>query len=590
MKNKQSSSVEKENNNESNNKNKENSEENKSDEYKKIILEIRKQALKNAYFHNGKANPNAVLGAILSIDNQLKKNIDEIKQKINKICKDINNISLEEQEKEINEKYPELLKKEKKTKDLPELPNAEVGKVITRIPPEPSKYVHIGHGLSFLINYLYAKKYNGKVILRFEDTNPEKSSQEFVNEMLDDITNYLDIKPDQIVFASDDMNKFYEHAKILIKNKKAYVCSCSKDKISELRKKGQACDCRENTLEKNLEEWKNMAEGKYNEGEKTLRLKIDMKHKNYAMRDPVIFRINKHKHYKQGNKYSAWPVYDFENSLEDSFCKITHILRSNEFGKMREELQNYIKDLFNYPKQTVIQYGRFNVTGTVTQGREIREKIESGEFQGWDYPRLVTLKALKRRGIQKGSLYELVKQVGLSPTQTNINWEVIARFNRKFVDKKAERYFLIKNPVEIKINNVKEQELKLKLHPDKDDKFKSLKISDEFLIEKEDYNTLKEGEVYRLMECINFYKKGDSFYYHSTEYNDAKDKIEKIIHWLPNIKEEITEIKIMMPDATKIKALCEKNIKTVKIDQIVQFERFGFARKDSETEFWYSHK
>ncbi len=551
---------------------------------------IEKYALKNAIEHNGKANPKALIGKVIAEFPEYKTKIREIMPFIEQKASEINDLSLEEQKQIAQEKHPEIFVKEKKKKDLPELPNAVKGKVVTRIPPEPSKYAHIGHALSFLINYIYARRYEGKSILRFEDTNPEKSAQEFVDAMLNDVQNYLGIKPDKIMFASDDMPKFIEAAVELIKRGKAYVCFCDQQTMKENRQKGLECSCRSKSVEKNLKDWQGMTNGKYSAGKCTLRLKIDMKHKNYVMRDPVIFRIVEHEHYKHGQKYRVWPMYDFENSLEDAWNGVTHILRSNEFGKMREELQNYIKELFGYPKPFVKQYGRFNVMGSTTKGREIRELIEKGELIGWDDPRLVTLKALKRRGIQREALYEMVKKIGLSSQITNIDWNFISAFNRRIVDKCAKRFMLIRNPVKIRIKGAEPHEIKIRLHPDVDYGLKTLKVNEEFYLEKEDFESIRDNEVVRLMECLNFYKKGDEFYFHSYDYNGFKGKGNKIIHWLPVEDSQVLKVKIMMPDAKKIDALCEFNVKDVKVDEIVQFERFGFARKDSELEFWYSHK
>ncbi len=556
----------------------------------KLDIVIKKYALINAILHNGKASNKAVLGKVIAEHPEAKNNLKELIDKINKTVNKINKLTLEKQKELLEKEFPNALKKEKKEKDLPELPNAQIGKVVTRIPPEPSKYAHIGHALSFLINYLYAKKYKGKCILRFEDTNPEKSKQEYVDSMLDDILNYLDIRVDKIIYVSDDMEKFYEHAEKLIKDGKAYVCFCPQEKVRELRKKGVECECRKKGINENLKEWKGMLNGAYKEGECTLRLKIDMKHKNYAMRDPIIFRIIEKEHYRHGKKYRVWPMYDFENALEDCFNGITHILRSNEFGKMREELQNYIKDLFGYKKQTVIQYGRFNIIGAITQGRVIREMIEKHELIGWDDPRLVTLKALRKRGIVKEALYALVKHVGLSQTQTNIEYDVIAAYNRKIIDKFAKRLFFIENPIKIRIVNAPSLTLKLKFHPEIENYgYRTIKTNEYFYIEKSDFNEIKEGKIYRLMDCLNFYLKNNTFYFHSLDYNTFKEKGDRIMHWLPADEKEITQIKIMMDNASIISGLAEKAVNDIKYDEIVQFERFGFCRKDKEI-FYFTHK
>lgn len=554
---------------------------------------IRKFALQNAVKFNGKANPGAVIGKVFAEDPSLKSKAKEVSKQIKEVIKEISKLSVKEQTEELKKVAPELLKKkEVKKKELPELKNAVQGKVITRIPPEPSKYNHIGHALSFLLNYLYAKKYNGKCILRFEDTNPLTSEQEYVDAMNQDVLEYLDIKPDKIMFASDDTPKFYEMSEQLIEQGKAYVCFCDRDSMKQHRFKGTECGCREKESKTNLEEWKNMLDGKYEDGKCSLRLKIDMKAKNMVMRDPVIMRISSQLHYRQRKKYCVWPMYDFENAVEDSLTGITHILRSSEFGTMRVELQDYIKDLFKLKKQTIIQYGRFNINGAVTKGREIREMIEKKEVIGWDDPRLVTLRALKRRGIVKGVFYELALEVGLSKAETNLDWSLISTLNRRILDPTSERYFFIKEPKLITIENAPEQKLKLKLHPDFPEKgVREFKTNDKFYVEKEDYDKFKDGKLYRLMDCLNFRRK-KGFVFDSVEHEKYKKEGKAIIHWIP--ESETVEVEVFMPDSKLIKGLAEVSVKKLKVNDVIQFQRFGFCRLDKKEKnklvFWYTHK
>ena len=229
-------------------------------------------ALENAIKFNGRANPGAIIGKILSSDPELKKDMKTVSRQIQEIIKEVNSMDLESQKKlyeevapkDRKEKKKEIKQKQKEIKhELPDLPNAVQGKVVTRLPPEPSKYNHIGHAISFLINYMYAKKYDGKCVLKFEDTNPEKSSQEFVNAMIEDLTEYLDIKPSKIALVSDLMDIMYEKAVELIKKEKAYVCFCEREVMKDLRMKGEKCNCFDD-VNKNLEEWKKMVEGSPN--------------------------------------------------------------------------------------------------------------------------------------------------------------------------------------------------------------------------------------------------------------------------------------------------------------------------------------
>jgi glutamyl-tRNA synthetase len=390
-------------------------------------------------------------------------------------------------------------------------------------------------------------------------------------------------------------NIFYEMAEKLIKMKKAYVCKCDREIMQKLREEGKECKCTKNSVEKILEEWKNMLAGKYEEGQAILRLSADMTSENHVMRDPVLFRVNKTAHYRQKNKYYVWPMYDIENSIEDSITGITHILRSSEFGSMRIELQDYIKELLGLSKQTIIQYGRFNVSGATTKGREIREKIEAGDVSGWDDPSLVTLKALKRRGFVKETFYELVYEVGLSAnTGKNLDWSLINSINRSLLDEKASRYFFIENPVKIKVKDAPHIKAELSLHPGHPELgIRELETKGEFYISKQDKEKFKEHDLIRLMECLNFEVKGNEFIFHSKEHEHYKEKGSMIIHWLP-ASHNLVNVEVRMPNNEIKKGFAEEGAKKLNEGAIIQFTRFGFCRldekKDDKLVFWFTTK
>lgn len=550
---------------------------------KDIIL---KYALQNAVRYNGKPNMGAIIGKLISEDAALKSKISEVQKEIKKTIAEISKLTVEQQTAKLQEIAPELLeKKEKKKRELPELPGAVSGNFVTRIPPEPSKYAHFGHALSFLLNYLYAKKYNGKCIMRFEDTNPETCKQEYVDAMIEDVTVYLDIKPDRIFKVSEDMEKFYEFAEKLVALGNAYVCFCARENMQELRHNGKKCSCRDKKNAENLGAWHEMLAGNYEDGACILRLKGDMEALNHVMRDPVLFRISKEKHYSLGEKYFVWPMYDFENAVEDSLSGTTHILRSNEFGNMRVELQDYIKKLLGFVNQINVEYGRFAINGTTTKGREIREMIEKKQVAGFDDPRLVTLKAMKRRGFLTETFYELALEVGLTPSPTNLDWSIVEAINRRFLDPVAHRHFFVEDPVEIKIENTPTQEVELNLHPENKKGGRKFYTHDVFYIAKKDFDDLIPGGLYRLMDCVNFIKETDGFKFHSTEYEqykeDEKSMNKKIMHWLPADsadKKKSVDIEVLMSDGSIKTGIAEEHAKNVKVDGIIQFERFGFCR------------
>lgn len=550
---------------------------------KDLSKEIRAYALKNAIDHD-RAAPGSVLPKLFQhgLD---RKDIQKVMPEITKIVAEVNKLSSAEREKEFDKLKSLVKEREEKEKTLPEIDVSGLKEVVTRLAPEPSKYNHLGHAMSFLLNYEYAKKYKGKCLLRFEDTNPEKVTQEYVDAMKEDVLDYLGIKVDGIRFVSDDMDLLYNQAEKLIEMDKAYMCFCDREKMQTLRHEGKECKCRSNLKKFNLQEWQHFIDGdKYTKGEAVLRIKGDMKSQNHVMRDSVLFRAIAAPHYRHGTKYKVWPMYDFYNPIEDSLMGVTLILRSNEFD-LRVELQDYLKDLLDLKKQKIVQYGRFNVIDFTTKGREIRELVESGELVGWDDPRLITLKALKRRGIKREAFRELVDTVGLSKKQVNFDFDMIASINRKILDAKANRYFFVANPQKIIIKGVKIKEAKLPLHPsDPKAGHRVIKnIDEEFYVSDE----IKKGRAYRLMHLLNF--KDSKFL--STEV-DPKLKA-PMIHWLP-VSKDLVRTKVFMPDGTWLEGLAEPDVKDLAVDTVVQFERFGFVRLDRKEkdhlEFWFSHR
>ncbi|MCD6398387.1 MAG: glutamate--tRNA ligase, partial [Candidatus Aenigmarchaeota archaeon] len=269
------------------------------------ILEI---ALRNSLIHNGKANMGSVFGSLISQNPEIKKRIDEIKPVVEKVVNEINSMNIEDQKKEAEKRSISLEVESKEERGLPPLPSAEKGKVVTAFPPEPSGYPHLGHAKGALVNYLYAKMYDGKFILRFEDTNPKLVENKFYDIQTEGYK-WLGIEWDEIVYISDNMKIFYDYAEKLIKNGHFYLCSCSVDVMRENRARGEECSCRNQSVEENMKKWKDMMDGKYNEGDIIVRLKGDMKHKNTAMRDPTMMKISKHPHPRHGSKYIVWPSY-----------------------------------------------------------------------------------------------------------------------------------------------------------------------------------------------------------------------------------------------------------------------------------------
>jgi len=548
---------------------------------KKLVL---KHTLINAIQHNGKADIQAVLGKLISETPEVKEKIKDVIPEIQKIVRDVNSWALKEQEKELKKLGLKLGKRVEEKRDLPELPNAKIGKVITAFPPEPSKYPHIGHAKAALINYLYAKKYKGKFVLRFEDNNPELAKKEYYDSIIEGLK-WLGLKWDKLDYASDHIEEFYDSTERLIKENKTYVCVCQQDEIKRNRRSMIECECRANDLNKNLELWKKMLTS-LKEGEASVRLKISMNHKNAAMRDPTIMRILEQPHVRKGSKYRVWPMYDFATALMDSWEGVTHRIRSKEF-EMRTELQQFIQKNLGLKSTYISEIARFNLKGVPSSGRIIRGMIKGGNLMGWDDPRLTTLISLKRRGFVPKAIVEFLISTGVSKAESTLTWDMLESFNRSIIDSKCNRYFSVFDPVEIKVENVpKIKNVRVHLHPDFPKRgYREVPVNtDKIIISREDFKKFIGKEV-RLIGLFNV--KLDK---------RAEFASKEIIMEMPKIQwvsEKSVPVTIVMNDGSTKKGIAEPEIKKLKANDRIQFMRFGFCRLDSEKPgfvFYFTHK
>jgi glutamyl-tRNA synthetase len=549
---------------------------------------ITEAALENAIKFKGKASQGAIIGKLMSVDPTIKQRMKDVAPIIGKILGTINALTLDEQKAQLLALNPDFENEQAAKKQankegrnkLPELKNAEMGKVVTRIAPEPSKYNHIGHAVSFLLNYMYAVKYEGKCIMRFDDTNPDKCKQEYVDAMQEDVLDYLGINAEKIVFASDYQDDFITKAESLITDSKAYTTNQEQADMSLYRREMKDHSDRDKDVALVQKEWAQMKEG----GDFVLRLKIDMQHKNAVMRDPVIFRVVADPHYKTDDKYKVWPMYDLECAILEGALGVTHVLRGSEF-ESRIELQDHIRSLFDLQNPTIKQYARTNVQEATTKGREIRELIETGDYIGWDDPRLVTLRALKRRGIVREAFYELAKVVGMSKTNSFLDFSVISSINRKLLDESAKRFFCVIDPVDVVLEDAPARILKLNMHPHKDLGVREFNTTNEYLLEKKDVDEMADGEHIRLIDNLNFVNNQCVSELHRDFAGD------KLIQFL--VKDETMPITVRMPDNVVLEGFAERDITTLEVGEVIQFQRFGFCRLDAITngvyEFWYTH-
>lgn len=329
--------------------------------------------------------------------------------------------------------------------------------VQTRFPPEPNGYLHIGHAKSILLNYGLAKEYNGKFNMRFDDTNPTKEKEEFVDSILNDIEWLGADWEDRLFFASNYFEQMYEAAVKLIKKGKAYVCDLSAEEIRQYRgtltKPGKNSPYRDRSIEENLELFENMKNGIYKDGEKVLRAKIDMESPNINMRDPIIYRVAHMTHHNTGDKWCIYPMYDFAHPIEDAIEGVTHSICTLEFEDHRPLYDWVVRELEypNPPRQ--IEFAKLYVTNVVTGKRYIKKLVEDGIVDGWDDPRLVSIAALRRRGFTPESIKMFVELCGISKSQSSVDYAMLEYCIREDLKAKKPRLMAVLDPIKVVIDN-----------------------------------------------------------------------------------------------------------------------------------------
>lgn len=337
--------------------------------------------------------------------------------------------------------------------------------VQTRFPPEPNGYLHIGHAKSILLNYGLAQKYGGKFNLRFDDTNPTKEKTEFVESIMDDVKWLGADFEDRLFFASNYFDQMYECAVFLIKKGKAFVCDLTADQIREYRgdftTPGKESPYRNRSVEENLALFEEMKEGKYQDGEKVLRAKIDMASPNINMRDPVIYRVARMSHHNTGDKWCIYPMYDFAHPIEDAIEHITHSICTLEFEDHRLLYDWVVKEceFENPPRQ--IEFAKLYLTNVITGKRYIKKLVEDNIVDGWDDPRLVSIAALRRRGYTPEAIKMFVEMVGVSKANSSVDYAMLEYCIREDLKLKKPRMMAILNPVKLVIDNYPEGQVEM---------------------------------------------------------------------------------------------------------------------------------
>ena len=378
--------------------------------------------------------------------------------------------------------------------------------VKTRFPPEPNGYLHIGHAKSIILNYGLAKKYGGSFNLRFDDTNPTKEKIEFVDSIKEDVDWLGAVYDDRLFFASDYFEEMYEKAVLLIKKGKAYVCDLTAQQIKEYRgdynTSGKESPYRNRSIEENLKLFEEMKEGKYADGEKVLRAKIDMSAGNINMRDPVIYRVAHIPHHNTKDKYCIYPMYDFAHPLEDAIEGISHSLCTLEFEDHRPLYEWFVNECEyeNPPRQ--IEFAKLYLTNVITGKRYIKKLVEDKIVDGWDDPRLVSIAALRRRGYTKEAIWKFVELCGISKANSSVDSAMLEYCIREDLKLKKSRIMAVLDPIKLVIDNYPEGEVEELEMPNNMENpelgSRTMSFGKELYIERDDFMIEPPKKYFRL--------------------------------------------------------------------------------------------
>ena len=384
----------------------------------------------------------------------------------------------------------------------------ETGKhdsIITRFPPEPNGYLHIGHAKSILLNFGLSEEFKGRTNLRFDDTNPTKEDTEYVQSIEEDVK-WLGCQWNELHFASNYFDTMYEKALLLIKKGLAYVCDLTPDEIKEYRGSltapGKESPYRNRTVEENLELFEKMKNGEFKDGEKVLRAKIDMASPNLNMRDPIIYRIAHSTHHNTGDKWCIYPMYDFAHPLEDAIEHITHSICTLEFADHRPLYDWFVRECEMEATPRQIEFARLNMTNTVMSKRKLKQLVDEGVVDGWDDPRMPTISGLRRRGYTPEAIRNFCSAIGVAKSNSTVDSQMLDYFLREDLQPKVPTAMAVINPLKVVITNYPEgqsETLSLDIHP-KDESFgkREITFSREIYVERDDFMEVPAKKYFRL--------------------------------------------------------------------------------------------
>ncbi len=579
---------------------------NGNDEIDRLVNAI---ALKNAAEHSGSTNVNTVLAKILSLRPELKKEIKTLMAEIKTVVDSVNKMDVELQKKYLNEIDLEDSKIDSKSTQkhvashsLPELQMTGT-RVITRFPPEPNGYPHIGHAKAAIIDEEYARRYDGKLILRFDDTNPQNEKLEYYEAIRSGLE-WLGVKPDIVKNTSDDIFVLHDYGKKLTLDGNAYVCTCDTNKIHKMRMQQVECPCRGNIddAEKNKERLDKLFDGTYHQNDAIVRFKGNMQDNNTVLRDPTLFRIIEAPHPLLGEKVQVWPTYDFAAPVEDCLDGVSHALRSKEY-ELRNALYLDILDRLELRKPIVVEFSRLEFENMPVSKRKIKQLIDDNHIAGWDDPRLLTLSAMRKRGFDPRAIRSFVLSLGLTLAESKPPFKTLESMNRKILEPIAIRLFFVKDPIKIIVEDAQDTKVTLRNHPNIDLGTRQVEVSNVVYISQDDAILLTEDEEIRLMELYNIKIKDidlDKKVITASYLNNEIVRDMKKIQWVSDKnktnytvlvpKELYIDDKFNPNSLERIEGYAETSILQLKSNTQLQLTRFGFCNTQEKTTAIFIHR
>ena len=551
---------------------------------------VRKYALQNAVFFKGKANPKSVVGKVLGEVPEFRSRSSEVMEVVDVIVAEVNAMPLESQKQALAAIDSNLLVKEKKERnyELPDLEGVE-GRVVMRIAPGPSGPLHIGHTRASVLNDEYVKRYGGELVLRFEDTNPERIEPDAYDMIIEDL-DWLGIGIGRTFYQSDRFEKYYDYTRKLLEMGKAYVCTCDGDHWRGLKEQGQACPCHDLPVEEQLDRYDRFLAGEFKEGEAVVVVKTDLNHPNPAIRDFVALRIVDHPHPRTGDKYIAYPMMNLAVAVDDHEMGMTHVIRGKDHlnNTLRQE---YVFDYFGWKKPIYYHYGLVHIEDTILKTSVIGKGIKSGEYCGWNDVRIGTVRALERRGITAEAIRNYWLEAGIKAVDVQFSWDGLYGKNREVIDPVSNRYFFVEDPVKFTVGGADEIKGCAPRHPDhpeRGDRTYDYSCPADIYLSTADADLLKDSGKVRLKDLCNVRYDGSATY-DGDDVSVLKHGV-KAVQWVGS---DGIKADLLMPDGTVRSGLIEPSI-VAESGSTVQLERIGFVKIEEKgsdgVRMVYSHR